>query len=75
MLNRQETYKILAEFFNDCVKFWILSGVKDYREAFTLAIKDVEGITHNPYLPQGELLNTEAKTLFINNRKMDLINK
>jgi hypothetical protein len=75
MLNREETYKILGEFFNDCVRFWILSGVKDYREAFTSAIKDVEGIARNPYLPQGELLDVKAKELFIKYRKIDLRNK
>lgn len=75
MLNREETYQILGEFFNDCVKFWILSGVKDYKEAFTLAIKDVEGVTHNPYSPQGELLDVEAKRLFIKYRNIDLRNK
>ena len=75
MLTRKETYKLLEEFFNDCVKFWILSGVKDYREAFTLAIKDVAAIQSDPYSPQGELLNTEAKKQFIENRRMDLGNK
>ena len=75
MLNKKETYKILGEFFNDCVKFWILSGVKDYKEAFVLAIKDVEDIKHNPYLPKGDLLHTEAKSSFIKQRKMDLDGK
>ena len=75
MLNKEETYKILGEFFNDCVRFWILNGAKDYKEAFVLAIKDVEGIKHDPYLPKGELLHTEAKSSFIKNKKIDLEGK
>ena len=75
MLSYKETYKILVEFFNDCVGFWILKGVKDYKEAFAAAIKDVEGTTHDPYSPQGKLLDVEAKTSFIKYRKMDLRNK
>jgi hypothetical protein len=75
MLNHEETYKILGEFFNDCVRFWILKGVKDYKEAFALAIKDVKNIKHNPYSPHGELLDVEAKELFIKYRKMDLRNQ
>ena len=75
MLNREETYKILVEFFEDCVRFWVLKGVKDYKEAFALAIKDVEGTKHNPYSPQGELLDVEARALFIKYRKIDLRNK
>ena len=71
MLNYDQTYKILGEFFNACLKFWWSAG-KDKRTAWEWAIRDVEGITKDPYSPQGELLNVEAKTLFIKYKKMDL---
>ncbi len=74
MLNYDQTYSILGEFFNACLKFWWSAG-KDQRTAWEWAIRDVEGVTRDPYSPQGELLNVEAKTLFIKYRKIDLGNK
>lgn len=74
MLNHDQTYSILGEFFNACLKFWWSAG-KDQRTAWEWAIRDIEGITTDPYSPQGELLDTEAKDLFIKYREVDLKNK
>ena len=71
MLNKKETQKILEEFFIDCLKYW-RSVLNDERTAFKRAISDVECITRNPFSPQGELLNEEAKIEFVKYRNMDL---
>ena len=74
MLNYDQTYSILGEFFNDCLKFWGSTG-KDKRAAWEMAISDVEGLTTDPYSPCGETLDAEAKELFLKYRKIDLGNK
>lgn len=74
MLNYDQTYSILGEFFNACLKFWWSAG-KDKRTAWELAISDIEGLTTDPYSPYGEPLDVEAKELFIKYREMDLGNK
>ena len=71
MLNNKETQSVLGQFFNACLKFWWSAG-KDQRTAWELSIKDIEGLTTDPYSPQGELLDVEAKELFIKYRKLDL---
>ena len=71
MLNQKETQLVLGQFFNACLKFWWSAG-KGKRDAFELAIKDIEGLVSDPYSPQGKLLDVETKVEFIRYKKMDL---
>jgi hypothetical protein len=71
MLSKRETQLVLEQFFTDCVKFQKKDG-KNEREAYMAAIQDIYSINHNPYSPQGEELNQEAKTEFLRIRLTDL---
>lgn len=73
MMNAKETKKLLKEFAWECYEFWANElNIDDDREVWLKAIKDVEGVTHNPFSPQGELLDAEAKAEFIQQLKQDL---
>lgn len=71
MLNAKETQKILVKFFQECFHYW-RGNAYSAHGAFELAIKDIEGIKHDPYSPLGEELHPEAKEDFINKRKEEL---
>lgn len=71
MLSEIQTQLIVEKFFSECFRFWTMKG-KGEREAFTLALKDVSLIKHDPYVPNGDDLNLKVKEKFIYYRKMDL---
>lgn len=64
MMGYDKTLIKLDVFYSDCVDFWLESG-KGGREAHFLAMKDVEGITHDPFSPNGDQLDPKAKEDFI----------
>lgn len=59
-MNYNETLETLTDFYRDCVRFWMREG-----KSIDNALRDVENITTNPYSPNGELLDVEAKNDFI----------
>ena len=59
-----EIAEILTRFYGECYRFWIREG-KDEVSARQLAMKDIEGITTNPYSPNGEKFNTDDKEMVV----------
>ena len=73
MMNAKETKNLLKEFAWECYEFWANElNTDDDKEVWLKAIKDVEECKHNPFSPQGELLDTNAKAEFIKQLKLDL---
>lgn len=64
MLTVQETVKVLLPFYEDCVKFWLREG-KVKPVAVEMALKDIESLNTNPFEPNGDWLNQEAKQAFM----------
>lgn len=64
MMNFDDTVKVLTTFYIDC-QVYHAKQTNDPHKAVQLALKDVQGITTNPFSPNGEKLHTEAKKLFI----------
>ena len=52
-LTVQETVKALLPFYEYCVKFWKREG-KTNAVAVQMALKDIEGLSANPFEPNGE---------------------
>ena len=73
MLNAKETKKLLKEFSWSCYEFWVneLETYND-KEVWPNVIKDLEDTNHDPFSPQGELLNAEAKAEFMKELKLNL---
>lgn len=71
MINKNDTTHLLEEFFSDSFRFWV-NGGKDDRKAFELALNEVRELKCNPFSPQGDELDPEAKAQFIRYREMDL---
>ena len=73
MVNAKETKELLTRFAWDCYEFWANElGTDDDIKVWPRAIKDVEGVNHNPFTPQGDVLDADAKAEFINQLKQDL---
>ena len=63
-LTIQETVKVLLPFYEDCVKFWLREG-KTKSVAVQMALQDIESLNTNPFEPNGDWLNQEAKFYFM----------
>jgi hypothetical protein len=73
MVSAQETKGILREFAWDCYEFWANELETDNDAVvWPKVIMDLECVTHNPFSPKGDILDTEAKLEFIKNLKTDL---
>lgn len=70
MMNFIATVEVMIEAYQNCVDHWLREGVQE-EEAKRLARKDIEGMTTNPFSPNGELLNEEARIGFI--RALEII--
>lgn len=64
MMNFDETIKVLTTFYMDCA-IYHSKQCGDPHKAALLALQDVKSISHNPFSPNGEKLDTEAHKLFI----------
>ena len=73
MLNANKTKKLLREFTWQCYEFWANELDTDNdKEVWQRVIADVEECKHDPFSPQGELLDMDAKAEFIKQLKVDL---
>ena len=73
MLNARETKKLLKEFTWSCYEFWANDlRTDDDSKVWLNVIKDLEATDNDPFSPQGELLDVEAKKDFIEQLKFDL---
>ena len=73
MLNKKETKRLLKEFAWSCYEFWANElNTDDDKEVWPNVIKDLEATNNDPFNPQGELLDAEAKAEFIKQLKLDL---
>lgn len=73
MINAQETKRLLKEFAWDCYSFWGNElETDDDTLVWPKVLMDLEGVTHDPFSPKGDLLDAEAKAEFIKNLKLDL---
>lgn len=64
MLTVEETVKVLVAFYKDCVGFWKREGKTD-SVAKQMALQDIESLNTNPFEPNGDWLNQEAKHYFV----------
>ena len=73
MLNAKETKRLLKEMAWSCYEFWVneLETYND-KEVWPNVIKDLEVTNHDPFSPQGEILDAEAKTEFMKELKQNL---
>ena len=71
VLNEKETELIIERFFRECLAFWNRNKT-DSMEAFKMAIRDIEELTHDPYDPCGKLIDVPTRDKFIKYRKQDL---
>ena len=73
MINAQETKRLLKDFTWECYEFWANElETDDDKDVWHRVIVDLEGCKHDPFKPQGELLDAEAKAEFIKRLKLDL---
>ena len=73
MINAQETKRLLKEFSWDCYEFHANDlRTDDDSKVWPLVIKDLEATDNDPFSPQGELFDSEAKKDFIEQLKYDL---
>ena len=73
MLNKKETKRLLKEFAWSCYEFWANElNTDDDKEVWPKVIRDLECTNHNPFSPQGEELDKDAKAEFIKQLKPDL---
>lgn len=59
-MNYNETLDMLSKFYADCLKFCMREG-----RSLDYALKDVESITTNPYSPNGQLIDLDARNDFV----------
>ena len=73
MLNAKETKKTLKAHTWSCYEFWANElETDDDKEVWPNVIKDLEATNHDPFSPQGELLDAEAKAEFMKELKLNL---
>ena len=73
MLNAKETKKLLKEMAWLCYEFWANELETDNdKEVWPRVIKDLEDTNHDPFSPQGKLLDAGAKVEFIKELKLNL---
>ena len=73
MINAKETKRLLKEFAWDCYSFWGNElGTDDDAKVWSKVIMDLECVTHDPFSPQGDVLDVETKAEFIKELKMNL---
>lgn len=55
--------EVLEKFYKNCLEFWKREGVENAKE---MAIKDVERITTNPFIPKNSPpIDVDVKEQFI----------
>ena len=73
MLNAKKTKKLLKEIAWECYEFWANELETDNdKEVWPRVIKDLETTNHDPFSPQGELLDADAKAEFMKELKFNL---
>ena len=73
MLSSKETKKLLKGFTWECYEFWSNElDTDDDKEVWPNVIKDLEATDNDPFSPQGELLDAEAKAEFMKELKLNL---
>jgi hypothetical protein len=58
------TVSVLARAFEDNKAFWLREG-KSESEAFELALREAGDIKHDPFSPNGAVLDEEAQESFV----------
>ena len=73
MLDAKETKELLKNFVWENYEFWSNElGTDNDKEVWPRLIKDLEDTNHDPFSPQGELLDAEAKAEFMKELKQNL---
>lgn len=67
MLSYDKSYKLIEQFYYECLAFWKREG--EGAKAYDLAKLDVEAVLTNPFEPQGDYLDPQAKQDFFNKPK------
>lgn len=71
-MTREEQIVVLEKHFQDCLKFWereLKTNSDIDREPYINAIKEIPVV--NPFVPNGEALDTNIRENFIKSRFMD----
>lgn len=71
MENKIKTIHLLSSMFADCFGFWINEGLSVV-EALQRALSEISEMKHNPFEPQGDLLDPEGKQEFMERIEKDL---
>lgn len=71
METKENTIRLLTTMFTDCFRFWLFEK-ESVAGALKKALFEVSKMTHNPFEPQGKLLDTEGKQEFIERIERDL---
>lgn len=73
MLDAKETKRLLKEMAWEYYEFWVneLETYND-KEVWPRVIKDLEATNHDPFSPQGGLLDAEAKAEFMKELRLNL---
>lgn len=73
MINVRETKRLLKEFAWECYEFHANDlRTDDDSKVWSRVIVDLEATDNDPFSPQGDLLDVEAKKDFIEQLKYDL---
>ena len=67
MLEYKKSYELIEQFYYECLAFWKKEG--EGAKAYELAKLDVEAVLTNPFDPQGEYLDPQAKKDFIKSKQ------
>lgn len=69
----KEHFKILEDFHNDCIRFWMHELNDDGREPYIRALEDVKACKTNPFqVYHAEILDVRTKEYFVKRCEMDL---
>lgn len=78
VLTANETRIVLEEFYESCIRFWKREkecNSENYDFEINVekqALKDVKGISTNPFSPNGGKLDTSIKTLFLMEKSKEI---
>lgn len=71
MESKENTIRLLTKMYADCFSFWLNEG-ESVAEALQKALSEVSEMTHNPFEPQGDLLDVKGKQEFVERIKREL---
>lgn len=69
MMSEIDTILMLDSFFRYCFEFWVKNG-KQSEQAFYLALQETSKLEHDPFSPQGDMIQKKVLQKYIEYRKI-----